>query len=213
MTMSFARNVASIPAADAKPSPPVRSRRAYASGARSILRSVTDDIHRRMHCHPGFVLLAAGDIGRDDYRRLLARSYGFYAVAEPLLGLSGRATTRLEQDLADLGMTAGAIAALPRCAPLAVGTTMAEQVGGRYVMMGASLGGTVMARAIAGDSRDQRLPAHFLTGDGTRDGDWHRFVATLDARLPDVATRETAARAAVTTFAAFETWMNGWNAQ
>lgn len=54
-------------------------------GARSILRAATDDVHQRMHRHAGFALLAAGTIERAAYRRLLARSYGFYVMAERLV--------------------------------------------------------------------------------------------------------------------------------
>ena len=78
--------------------------------------------------------------------------------------------------------------------------------------MGASLGGTVMARAISKDSRDP-LPVQFLTGDGARDAQWPQFLAVLESQLPDAARRERAVRAAVTTFCAFESWMNGWMPQ
>ena len=68
------------------------------------LRTATHDIHERMHRHPALARLAAGTIGCDEYRRVLARSYGFYAMAEPVLGLSGKLTDCIVQDLVELGM-------------------------------------------------------------------------------------------------------------
>lgn len=82
---------------------------AHPSGARMALQKATHDIHERMHRHPALARLAAGTIGCDEYRRVLARSYGFYAMAEPVLGLSGKLTDCIVQDLVELGMTPAAI--------------------------------------------------------------------------------------------------------
>ena len=174
--------------------------------ARAALRSATHDIHERMHRHPALSRLAAGTIGRDEYRHVLARSYGFYAMAEPVLGLGGRLTQCLRDDLTELGMTLAAIDDLPRCAPLAIGGDQAELVGARYVLLGATLGGKVMARAIAGRSDgDATLPVHFLTGTG--DTEWKIFATDLEKSLPDTASRTRAAKVASAVFAAYEEWM------
>lgn len=174
--------------------------------ARAVLKSSTQAIHERLHGHPELARLAAGTIGRADYRRVLARSYGFYAVAEPKLGLGSGATRHLWEDLIDLGMNAATVADLPCCAPLAIGQGPAELIGARYVLLGASLGGTVMARAIAGRANGEpALPVRFLTGMGTND--WKTFAAGLEANLPDVASRARAATAATVVFAAYERWM------
>lgn len=174
--------------------------------ARAALRAATHDIHERMHHHPTLSRLAAGTISGDEYRHLLARSYGFYAVVEPILGLPGRLTDLLALDLCELGLDAAAVEALPRCAAPPVGRGHAEMTGARYVLLGASLGGKVMARALAGgESRDPELPVRFLTGiDASH---WTRFAGALDANLPDPASQALAAKAAVSTFAAYEEWM------
>ena len=176
------------------------------STARTALRTATHDVHERMHCHPALSRLAAGTIGRDEYRRVLARSYGFYATIEPVLGLAGNSTECLFDDLTTLGMTPAAIDDLPRCAPLAVGQGQAEAIGARYVLLGASLGGKVMARAIAGrPDGDAALPVRFLTGTG--DNEWKIFATDLEKNLPDTALRTRAAKAATAVFAAYEEWM------
>jgi heme oxygenase len=159
-----------------------------------------------MHHHPGLARLAAGSIGRDEYCRFLARSYGFYAMVEPVAGLPGRLTGCLVRDLADLGLTAAAISALPRCMTVKIADGHSEMIGARYVLLGASLGGKVMAKAIARQhGGNAKLPTWFLTGSG--DNDWKGFVSELEAALPDVASRSRAALAANATFAAYEEWM------
>lgn len=174
--------------------------------ARMTLKAATHDIHERMHRHPALARLAAGTIKQDEYLRVLARSYGFYAVAKPALGLSGRLPACLRNDLADLGMTPVEFAELPHCAPLVISKDQAELIGARYVLLGASLGGKVMARAIAGRTDSHAvLPVRFLTGMG--DNDWKTSAADLEGKLPDAVSRTRAAKAAKATFAAYEEWM------
>lgn len=173
------------------------------AASRLALQLATRDIHHRLHHHPGLSRLAAGTIGRDEYRRLLARSYGFYAMAEPLLGFPGMLTECLALDLIDLGMTRAAVSGLLRCPQLMVGPEHAETIGASYVLLGASLGGKVMAKAIA--DHDATLPVRFLTS--LRDSDWKQFALDLEVNLPDVASRTRAAKAARMTFAAYEDWM------
>lgn len=174
--------------------------------ARIALRTATHDIHERMHRHPALARLAAGTIGRDEYCRVLARSYGFYAMAEPVLGLGGSLTQCLRDDLAELGMTRSAIGDLPRCAPLAIGQGAAQLIGARYVLLGASLGGKVMARAMAGRTDGHAaLPVRFLTGLG--ENDLQAFVVDLEKNLPDPKSQTCATTAATVVFAAYEDWM------
>ncbi len=79
-------------------------------------------------------------------------------------------------------------------------------IGARYVLLGASLGGKVMARAIAGRTDGHAaLPVRFLTGTG--ENDWKIFAAELEDNLPDAASRAAAAMAAKATFATYEDWM------
>lgn len=184
----------------AERTPPVRRR-----SARFVLRDATDAIHQRMHRHAGYAAVAAGVIGRAAYARLLARSLGFYAPVEPLAGLDGTATMRLVEDLSALGMTQATIDALPRCSPPAIGDGVVERLGAAYVLSGAALGGLVMARALP-----TTFPARFLGGEAGEGMRWRGFVDRLDQTCVTDDHRARATHAAVTTFAAFEDWMNGW---
>lgn len=176
------------------------------SSARSLLRAATHDIHDRMHHHPPLARLAAGTIGRNEYCRVLVRSYGFYTMAEPALGLSGRWTACLRDDIAELGMTSSAIDDLPRCAPLDVCQSQADIIGARYVLYGASLGGKVMARAISGHTKGQaELPVRFLTA--MAQNEWTAFAADLEKNLSNASLRTCAANAAIAMFRAYEEWM------
>ena len=174
--------------------------------ARNVLQTATHDIHERLHRHTGLSRLAAGTVDRDEYLWLLARSYGFYAVVEPLLDPAGRLTECLVQDLTELSVSAAAIEALPRCGLPLIRRDHAEMIGVRYVLLGASLGGKVMARAIAGRANGhEALPVRFLSGAG--ENEWKTFAADLEMNLPDAALQTRAATAAKTVFAAYEEWM------
>ncbi len=183
-----------------------RQRNGPALSARLALRLATHDIHERMHHHPALARLAAGTIGRDEYCRVLARSYGFYIMAESALGLGGKLTDCLVADMTELGMTPAAIAALPRCTNLGCVQEHSALIGARYVLIGASLGGKVMARAVTGwTGGDGALPVRFLTG--MSENDWKAFASGLETHLPDSTSRSRAAKAATAMFAAYENWM------
>lgn len=143
-----------------------------------------------MHHHPALARLAAATTGRDEYCRVLARSYGFYIMAEPALGLGGKLTDCLVADMTELGMTPAAIAALPRCTNLGCVQEHSALIGVRYVLISASLGGKVMARAITGwTGGDGALPVRFLTG--MTENDLKAFAAGLETHLPDGASNST----------------------
>ncbi len=123
-----------------------------------------------------------------------------------MLGLAGRLTECLILDLTELDVGAAAIEALPLCGLPPIGCDHAGLIGARYVLLGASLGGKVMARAIASRTEGHAaLPVRFLTGMG--ENDWKVFAVDLEVNLPDAASRAAAAIAAKTTFAAYEDWM------
>ena len=106
-----------------------RSDNGTPSSMRSRLRAATAPAHERMHAHPGFAAAAAGAIGIADYRRLIARVYGFHlpfeAAAREAAASSGfdfdvERRTRspaLLADLKALGVEAETIARLPLCGP------------------------------------------------------------------------------------------------
>lgn len=173
--------------------------------ARIVLRTATDAIHQRMHHHAGYAMLADGSISAAGYRALLARSFGFHQPVEPLAGMDGRATTNLISDLIALGLTPAAIAALPRCALPAIGSSAVEQIGAAYVLTGASLGGKVLARAVPGP-----LPTRFLANEGADGSEWRSVLRILEETCASDDNRALATESALTIFSALEDWMSGW---
>lgn len=182
------------------------------ASARATLQSATDDVHQRMHAHPGYAALAAGVIKVDAYRRLLARSYGFYAPIEARIGRGAVRSRRLEADLTALGMHPCDIDTLPRCAALPLLASSAQELGAAYVLEGAALGGRVLAGALVNNVSGMTPPTAFLLGDGADGGQrWREFVDQLEADLSGTAERAAAAQGARATFETFETWMAGWD--
>ena len=180
--------------------------------ARATLRAATNDAHERMHAHAGYSALASGTIEAEQYRRLLARSYGFYLPVEVQL-LRGRdRSRRLEADLMALGMVAESIAALPLCVLRSPLDSHPKAQGAAYVVEGAALGGLAMARALMRNSGVVEPPVAFLLGDAENSGRrWQTFIAELEADLSDMVGLETAVRSARDTFETFETWMAAWD--
>ena len=95
------------------------------------------------------------------YLRLLQAYYGFYQPMEQRLVESGAMlcnfdlderlkSTTLRSDLLALGLTERAITDLPVCDALPVTVTTGACVGVLYVLEGASLGGQILRREIAG---------------------------------------------------------------
>lgn len=180
--------------------------------AHALLRSATADVHARLHLHPGFAALAAGEIGLDDYRLLLERLYGFHRMFEAASGLPALRSRRIADDLRALGASEDALTALPMCGFVPAPTSPAAVLGSRYVVEGAGLGGQVLARAL-----DRLLSAHvgdprsFFRGEGSATGaGWRGFLGELDAGASGPAERDEAVAGALAVFAAFETWLAGW---
>lgn len=180
--------------------------------ARETLRAATDDTHMRMHAHSGYRTLASGVIQADAYRRLLARSYGFYLPIEVQLARGLVRSSRLEADLVSLGMTAQSVDALPLCRDLSPLDSVPQALGAAYVLEGAALGGLAMARALISKAHGSAPPTAFLLGDGENGGPrWRNFIVELEAGLLGVFELEVAAQSARATFVAFETWMAAWD--
>ena len=177
--------------------------------ARMVLRGATDEIHQRMHRHGGFAQLAAGTIVKHDYCRLLARSHGFHAMAARFVHVCIPLAGLLDADLLALGMSRGGIAALPQSDALGLDGSVPAQIGATYVVLGAALGGGVMARAIG----HRMWPTGFLRGQSDAIPKWPAFLAEVELALSDTESRLMAAKAAVAAFVAYETWMDGWLTQ
>jgi heme oxygenase len=157
------------------------------------------------------------------YKALLARLHGFYRPFEPRLeAVSGidslgldlpmrRKVPLIEADLAHLGLSAHAIAALPGCGELLPRpTSTAQALGCLYVVEGATLGGAVIRRHVEA-SLGLKGPAggvaFFSSGGADIGRRWQGFRAVVE-RV--VTTREEEAEAvamAVATFCAFERWV------
>lgn len=159
------------------------------------------------------------------YRRLLLRLVGFYSVAEirlspfkwDLLGLdfdARRKTPSLQDDLRCLEVQSDEIAAAIKAADAADAfpavRTFEQALGALYVLEGATLGGKIISRTVAGSlglTRDHG--ARFYDIYGERCGQyWKAFRAAADAWCGDDESQATEALGAATaTFEAFEAWM------
>jgi heme oxygenase len=187
---------------------------------RARLKTATNEAHERMHAHPGFAAAAAGTIGADAYRDLLARLYGFHAAFEnrmrgapaafaKALELPARARAGLiVEDLLALGASRETIDILPLCNDILLLHDEGDRLGALYVVEGSTLGGAFIAKALARSAANAR---RFFDGHGVNHGRlWRNLVKALD-RLDDVPEEaDRAERAAISTFAAFERWMADW---
>jgi heme oxygenase len=162
--------------------------RSNAASARAVLRAATQEVHLRLHRHPALGALARGDIGLDDYRRLLARLYGLHfpleralIAAAALYGLApvGARAHLLARDLLDLGATQAQIARLPGIdTPCLDGPGLF--LGALYVREGSLLGATHLATALdpllgEGEARGRRFLA---SGEAAL---WRDCCASLEA--------------------------------
>lgn len=194
------------------------------SSMRARLRAATAEAHERMHAHPGFAAAAAGVIRIADYRRLLARVYGFHrpfelaarkAVASSGLDFDVEERARspaLLADLKSLGLRSDAIARLPLWAPRGSFGSLGAILGAFYVLEGSTLGGVQIARALRGVvGDDSGNGTRFFLGRGDRQSEmWIEFVRRLESLSGDPNDSEDAVRVAVATFKDFEAWMDGW---
>jgi heme oxygenase len=192
---------------------------------RARLRESTAAVHQRLHNHAGFAAVAQGTIRLDDYRRLLARLWGFHYPFEKIfrqvhseraLGVELEARARssmLTADLVSLGVNRGSLSALPQCAGLRAPKSAAEFMGALYVVEGSTLGGLHLARAVQpllmSNSNEGRS---FFLGYGNHHGAmWRAFLAALDNCVRSEGDKAAAVGGATETFSEFEIWMNGWN--
>ncbi|MEJ1160654.1 biliverdin-producing heme oxygenase [Prosthecomicrobium sp. N25] len=180
-----------------------------------LLRQGTAQAHAHLEAR---LALLDGPADRARIRGLLARFHGFHAAWEPALArhdalrpvLAGRSRLpHLARDLGALGLDPAALAALPAC-PGAAGlaATLPAAVGSLYVVEGSTLGGTVIARALA---KAPWLPAGglaFFHPYGRETGPrWQALKAWIDGRGDDVDHAEAVA-AAVRTFGLLAEWLD-----
>lgn len=185
--------------------------------AREALRTATCEVHERLHEHPRLKPLSDGSIGLADYRDVLARLYGFHAAAEaafvrfayraPVDMAARRRTPLLREDLLALEVEATAIDALPLCPDLPPIDDTPALLGCAYVVEGSTLGGRMLAAAVAPLLGGTDAGRRFLLGYGDRHGAmWRAFVAAIEDVPP--SRHDGMVAAAVATFAAFERWFD-----
>jgi heme oxygenase len=185
------------------------------TGLRAALKAETAAVHARLE---DALDLLGPSMDRDAYRRVLERFYGYYAALEPVLAEAGASTgmagaerakaPRLAADLAALGLTEAAIAALPRCAALPALDSPGAAWGCLYVVEGSTLGGQLMARHYGQTlGVTPEAGCSFFSGYGRETGArWGAFVTALDAH--DTAeVRAQAPAAALDTFHTLARWM------
>ncbi|WP_047285401.1 biliverdin-producing heme oxygenase [Pseudomonas protegens] len=155
------------------------------------------------------------------YQRLIQAYFGFYQPLEAALHDSGlipagydpeqrRKTPALAGDLQALGLAPERIDALPRCHHLPALASPGACLGALYVLEGATLGGQILRREMA-----QRLDLHggnggaFLDVYGAATGRrWKDFLDYLGRMPEDASARQQVVRAAQSTFACFEHWLD-----
>lgn len=146
--------------------------------------------------------------------------YGFYKPLEERLRAAASSasvlgitlTSRsplLAKDLAVLGASQSDLARARCCGALPEAGSVAQIAGCIYVLEGASLGGSVIARALArslGLSRDHG--ASFFVGAGAGTGAaWKRTLRWLDDVVRAGADPDAIVRSARATFRAFHAWL------
>jgi signal transduction histidine kinase/heme oxygenase len=184
---------------------------------RTRIRRETSEIHARLHELPEFVRLMAGNMTMPAYIALLGRLYGFHLPLE--LGLRDNASgpidpivreksQLLRTDLNCLGVSKSDIDAIPLCVSLPPLTSPEELVGCLYVIEGAGLGGTVMARRLDYLLGDQGTGGRqFLIGRPAPDPlPWPEFCRLLEA-CAEHADPDVIGGSARRTFESMEQWL------
>jgi len=154
----------------------------------------------------------------DSYRATLRRFLGYYeplesriqaAVDWPALGFewsSRQKVALLKRDLDGLGDSPEAVAMLPRCTVLPEVGSLSQALGCMYVLEGATLGGQVVARHLAGAMvPSERTEFAFFLSYGDQVGPmWRAFGQFLMSQPVD---DEATLGAACETFVTLERWL------
>src|SRR4051812_17124623 len=118
------------------------------AGTRRALRDATAGIHRQLHRHPVLRPLTSAALDRAAYRTALIGFHGIVAALEPRLPDTGTPrrprTPLLRADLAALGLSPDAVAALPLPTDLPDLPDRPAALGCRYVLDGTAQGGRAM---------------------------------------------------------------------
>lgn len=181
---------------------------------RDIVRSATEDCHRRLEALPSQTRLMAKDFDLAEYRSTLLRLHGFYeplaaafAQHAPTLIAGVRLRRRVEAlqcDLFELCYSPADLAAAPLCGSLPSLETFDRALGCAYVIEGSSLGGRMIFAHILRYAG--AVPLRFFAGDGEGTSlAWKQFCAQLNAEAVRV---DEVCLGACKTFDALAAWLD-----
>jgi heme oxygenase len=177
------------------------------------LKQATHDLHRSLETGLG---LLTPPIDRRRTLILIERFYGFHAAWEPAVAaqladedfLAPRRRAPLAAaDLAALGRSADAIAALPCCDEAGRLADAGEAWGSIYVMEGSTLGGKLITRRLA---EEDWLPAEgirYFDPHGERTGALWRETRARLAELSGTGREDAVIDGARATFRRLAAWL------
>ncbi len=182
------------------------------------LRQETSEQHAALEA--GLALLDPS-LSRADYGALLEKFFGYYAPLEAKLkarqewtelGLdysTRQKCPQLERDLAVFGVSAGALAALPRCTEMPPLVSVQQVLGSLYVIEGATLGGQIITRHLEKNfGLTPETGGAFFAGYGAETGPrWKEFCALLTAAADRLHGENEIVASANRTFETLRHWL------
>lgn len=185
------------------------------------LREETREEHERTEEAVERRFFGSGEMGRDDYTKLLTAFFGLYRPLEerlasavgrhlPSFSLRRRAK-RLKDDLRILGLDDEEIEALPRLGEdrLPLLRTRPAVLGALYVVEGSQLGHRVLWKRVRTSLKPPAREARSFLGvpaDRARTR-WERFRKVFDRRMSSRDAFVTAVSTARVTFWAYRAWL------
>lgn len=203
---------------------PAKSQTGQARSVRSVLRERTDDIHQLLHRHSSFVALFEQTLDAREYLRLVQRLYGFYAPLDDVVEAITaddvlrdyayvRRSNLLKRDLLDLGLSHASIEALPLCPQFAHLITPKTLGGALYVVEGATMGGSVIERAVSKtlktDGPEGRRYWSWCRAEGKQC--WSKLITYFDSLDVTDDVLEDHLTGATETFRIFAEWLEPLN--
>jgi heme oxygenase len=196
--------------------------------ARKTLRLATKPAHERLHTNAAFTALLRGDLTRLAYQRLLTCLLGLHEPIEDSLerfsanallawrgaGAVVSRTALLRSDLAALGLDRLEIETAPRAyALLPPLNDAAAALGCAWVVEGSALGGRVMSSRVDAmlSLRQGEGGGSFFSCDQGQPERWRGCCDAVERCGAELDGLTAMIRAALNTFAMFETWLDKIN--
>jgi heme oxygenase len=186
---------------------------------RDRLRNETRDVHERLHGHPSFNGLVEQSISQQRYVALLSRLLGYHCGMEAALKrfcvkdvafapFVRERTAHLSADLAQMRQSPAQIDAAEHLAPPDYIKSNAALLGCLYVREGAMIGGRSLARNLDHLCGSSSAGRTFFQGVPEDAQIWRHLCSALNL-IEDQHAQDQIIEAALSTFALFETWMDG----